>query len=105
MYASTLLTAHTCSSLSVHEALFEPKPLCSSERFQYFILHHLDDLVVRCLPQVRNIIIIMIIIIIIIVFKSAIRDFLQSPHCAVNHLQHVRSSGPGAVVCKPHATH
>ena len=31
--------------------------------------------------------------------------FLQSPHCAVNHLQHVRSSGPGTIMCKSHATH
>ena len=46
-----------------------------------------------------------IIIIIIIVFKGAIRDFLQSPHSAANRLQHVRSSGPGAIVCKSRATH
>ena len=31
--------------------------------------------------------------------------FLQSHHYAVNRLQHVRSSGPGATVCKSHATH
>ena len=48
---------------------------------------------------------IIIIIIIIIAFKGAIRDFLQSPHSAANCLQHVRSSGPGAIVCKSHATH
>ena len=41
-----------------------------------------------------------IIIIIIIAFKGAIRHFLQSPHSAANCLQHVRSSGPGATVCK-----
>ena len=38
-------------------------------------------------------------VVIIITFKGPIRDylfFLQSPHCAVNRLQHVRSSGPGA---------
>ena len=46
-----------------------------------------------------------IIIIIIIAFKGAIRDFLQSPHSAVNCLQHVRSSGTGAIVCKSRATH
>ena len=50
-------------------------------------------------------IIIIIIIIIIIAFKGAIRDFLQSPHSAANRLQHVRSSGPGAIVCKSRATH
>ena len=32
-------------------------------------------------------------------------DFLQSPLCAANRLQHVRSSGPGAIVCKPGAAH
>ena len=46
-----------------------------------------------------------IIIIIIIAFKGAIRDFLHSPHSAANCLQHLRSSGPGAIVCKSHATH
>ena len=46
-----------------------------------------------------------IIIIIIIAFKGAVRDFLQSPHSAANCLQHVRSSGPGAIVCKSRATH
>ena len=51
------------------------------------------------------IIIIIIIIILTIAFKGAIRDFLQSPHCAANRLQHVRSSGPGAIVCKSRATH
>ena len=51
-------------------------------------------------------IIIMIIIIIIIAFKGAIRDFfLQSPHSAANCLQHVRSSGQDATVCKSRATH
>ena len=44
-------------------------------------------------------------IIIIIAFKGAIRDFLQSPHSAANCFQHVRSSGPGAIVCKSRATH
>ena len=46
-----------------------------------------------------------IIIIIIIALKGAIRDFLQSPHSAANCLQHARSSGPGAIVCKSRATH
>ena len=50
-------------------------------------------------------IMIIIIIIVIIAFKDAIRDFLQSPHSAAKHLQHVRSSGPGAIVCKSRATH
>ena len=46
-----------------------------------------------------------LIIIIIIAFKGAFRDFIQSPHSAANCLQHVRSSGPGAIVCKSRATH
>ena len=41
---------------------------------------------------------------IIIAFKGAIRDFLQSPHSAANCLQHVRSSGQGAIVCN-HVQH
>ena len=48
---------------------------------------------------------IIIIIIIIIAFKGAIQDVLQSPHSAANCLQHVRSSGPGAIECKSRATH
>ena len=43
-------------------------------------------------------------IIIIITFKGAIKDFQQSPHCAENRLQHVRSNGSGAIVCKSRAT-
>ena len=54
---------------------------------------------------VNLIIIIIIIIIMIIAFQGTIRDWLQSPHCASNRLQHVRSSGPGAIVCKSRATH
>ena len=50
-------------------------------------------------------IMIIIIMTIIIAFKSAIQDFLQSPHSATNCLQHVRSSGPGAIMCKSRATH
>ena len=41
----------------------------------------------------------MIMIMTMIAFKGAIRDILQSPHCAPNRLQHARSSGPGAIVC------
>ena len=51
------------------------------------------------------IIIVIIIIIIIIAFKGAIRDFVQSPPSAANCLQHVHSSGPGAIMCKSLATH
>ena len=46
-----------------------------------------------------------IIITMIIAFKGVIRDNLQSSHCAANRLRHVRSSGPGAIVCKSRATH
>ena len=31
--------------------------------------------------------------------------YLGSSHCAANCLQHVRSSGPGAIVCKSRAAH
>ena len=51
------------------------------------------------------IIIIIMLIMIIIAFTGAIPDFLQSPHCTANRLQHVHSSGPGAIVCKSPATH
>ena len=55
--------------------------------------------------QVRLCFRVIIIIIIIITFKGVIRDLLQSPHSAANCLQHVRSSGPSANVCKSCATH
>ena len=45
------------------------------------------------------------VVIIIIAFIGAIRDFLQSPLCAANRLQHARSSGPDAIVCKSRAKH
>ena len=50
-------------------------------------------------------IIIVFLVIIIIALKGAIRDCLQSPHCAANRLQHARSSGLGAIVCKSRAAH
>ena len=37
--------------------------------------------------------------------KSHSKAQLQSPHCTMNCLQHVRSSGPGAIVCNSRATH
>ena len=43
--------------------------------------------------------------IIMITFKGTIPDFLQSPHCATNCLQHVHSNGQSATVCKSCATH
>ena len=57
------------------------------------------------IPALIIIIIIIIIIVIIIAFKGAISDFLQSPNCAANCLQHVRSRCPGAIVCKSRETH
>ena len=42
---------------------------------------------------------------IMIALKGTIRDFSQSPNCAANCLQRVRSSGPGIIVCKLRATH
>ena len=45
-------------------------------------------------------------IIIMTAFKGADQDILlQSPQCASNCLQNVRSSGPGVIVCKACATH
>ena len=44
-------------------------------------------------------------VMIMITFKGAIRDFLQSPHCATNCLQHICSSSQGAIVCKSCARH
>ena len=41
----------------------------------------------------------------IITFKGAIRICLQSPQSAASHLQHVRSSGPGAIACTSRARH
>ena len=38
-------------------------------------------------------------IIITIAFKGAIQDLLLSPHCAANRLQHIRLSGPSAIMC------
>ena len=48
-----------------------------------------------------------IVIVIIIAVKGTIGDFffLQSPHCAAKRLQHVRSNGLGAIVCKSRAPH
>ena len=54
---------------------------------------------------VMMLMVIILIIIIIIAFKGAIRDFLQSPHCAANRPQHIRSSDPGAIVCKSSSTY
>ena len=54
------------------------------------------------------IIIIVVVVVIIIIINHIERRksrFLQSPHCAANCLQHARSNGPGAVVCKSRATH
>ena len=44
-------------------------------------------------------------LIIIVTLKGASRDFLQCLHCTVSCVQCIRSSGPGAIVCKSCATH
>ena len=58
-----------------------------------------------CRTDYLSIVDILIMIMIMITLKGVIRDFLQSPHCAANCFQHVRSSGEDAVVCKSRATH
>ena len=56
--------------------------------------------------EIWSLIIIIMIMIALILVIGAIGEFkLQSPHCATNCLQHVRSSGQGAIVCKSCATH
>ena len=64
--------------------------------------HRLAEVGVECLfcACVRN-----IITIIIIVLKGTSQDFSQSPHCTVNCLQHVHSSGQVTIMCKSHAPH
>ena len=48
----------------------------------------------------------MMVMMMMIAFKSAVWVFcfvlfcLQSPHCTADYLQHARSSGQGAIVCK-----
>ena len=74
--------------------------MCSLQSFPWCLCQDGDVFIIIII-----IIIITIIIIIIIAFKGAIRDFLHSPHSAANCLQHVRSSGPGAIVRKSRATH
>ena len=49
-------------------------------------------------------IIMMMMTIIIIVLKGAVRDFLQSSHCAANYLQHARSCAR-AQLCANHVQH
>ena len=55
----------------------------------------------------NNVVIIITIIMMMMItaLRGAIRDFLQCPHCAAYCLEHVRSSGLGAIVCKSRATH
>ena len=44
------------------------------------------------------IIMIMMMVVMLIALKCTTRDLLQSPHCAVNCLQHACSNGQGAIV-------
>ena len=62
-------------------------------------------MVMMMMMMMMMILITIIIIIFIVTFKGAIRDLLQFSHSATDCLQHVRSSGQGAFVCKPRATH
>ena len=55
--------------------------------------------------QVSISVVLKIIIMIVVALKGHNLRFLQSLHYAANCLQHVRSSGQGATVCKSHATH
>ena len=41
----------------------------------------------------------------IIALKGAVQDFLQSPHYAVDYVQHVCSGGPRTIMCKSCAAH
>ena len=63
------------------------------------VLCHTSNVVVVVLKVVE-----VVVVAIIIALNCAIRDFLQSPHCAANRLQHVRSNGPGAIMCN-HVQH
>ena len=42
---------------------------------------------------------------IILNLKGIILNLLQSPHYAMNYLQHTHSSGQDATICKSHSTH
>ena len=105
-----LRTRSASSVISLPKVAFRTAPVlifCNTDRSRpqrwgvglFLSLYHLF------LKAVSAVIIIIIIIIIIIAFKGVIRDFLQSPHSAANCLPNVRSSGPGAIVCKSRATH
>ena len=48
---------------------------------------------------------IMMMMMMMMSLKGAIRDLLQSPHCAENCFQHVRSSDMSATVCKSRVAH
>ena len=41
----------------------------------------------------------------IMMLKGVFWDFLQSPHCAADYLQHIYSSDQGTAMCKSWATH
>ena len=54
-------------------------------------------IIILLLSLLWLLLLITIIIIIIIVLKGAVSDFLQSPHCSVNCLQHFHSQGQSAI--------
>ena len=41
----------------------------------------------------------------VMTLKGANQDLLQSPFCAANCHQHMRTNGQGAIMCKSRATH
>ena len=96
--------AIVCTSRTIQQTLIMCNISCDRCWERTPQLSTLTDLK-SCLFLVSFFCLWLILLIIIIAFKGAIRDFLQSPHSAANCLQHVRSSGPGAIVCKSRATH
>ena len=81
----------------------DKQPLCW--RRTHNIIMIIVVVVVVVVIIITIIMMMMMMMMMIIAFKGAVREVLQSPHCAASHLQHVRSSGPGAIVCKSRAIH
>ena len=62
-------------------------------------------IIMMMMMMIVVVVVVVVEVVIVIALEGAIRDFLKSPHCATNCLQHVHSSGPGAIVCELRATH
>ena len=95
IYQSCLYTVHVAISPAI--------TVCIYQSCLYTVCVAISPAITVCIYQ--SCLYTVYVIIIIIAFKGAIRDFLQSPHSAANCLQHVRSSGQGAIVFKSRATH